>query len=285
MKRHSIDRRTVVMTVLVATLSTVVVAANEIQPLPQGFDEKPFGNKVAAARVDMPGSGETFEKMRQAHLQQWRVFVELAVQLKQPTPPQPVFAPGYDQPSNIQVSRFIKLDQTGDVRLATHLGYACKYAEPRPDPMQHGLICGPTVQRFVTLYKLIDGRVHRWEANLIDKTGTYSVSGRDAQQRLPRGDEGGVPFDQLGPRIGEAEHLGFRCQIRVVGEMKACYYLAQKGLPKALEDIAAWRQHDTEEKRYTRLGALVPNTELNAEYFEPPTGINYSGGANSGAGR
>jgi hypothetical protein len=277
MKRSSMPSVGRFLSVLGAMSAQATFGASTSPSLPQGFDHKPLDTQVAVARVDMPGTGETYEKTRDAHLAQWRGFAELARNLQQPAPPAPVFAPGYDQPSRVETSRFVKLDRTADVRLSTHFGYACKYNESRPDPMMHGLVCSPTVSRFITLYKLIDGRVHRWEANLNDRTGTYSVSERSAQQRLPRGDEGSLPLDQLGPRIGEAEYLGFTCEIRAVGEVRACYYVQQSGLPQALEGIAAWRRHNTDEKRYTRLGAVVTSTQLGAAYFEPPAGIAFTG--------
>jgi hypothetical protein len=256
-------------TVALSTLLLASVAS--ATPYPEGFDPRSGGVAVSVVRLDNRGTGESFVKQRDGLLAVWRARVETATAGGPPAPPMPTFQPGYDQPSRTHTARFIRLDRTADVRLTTFQAYGCKGGKTDTDPVA----CGPLTQRTVVLFKLINGRRHIWKAELDTGKGTHQIDPRNNERRLSHLTEEDAVRMNIGEPQGYAQHLGYRCRIRLIGENRVCNYVEQGGTPSALHHVVAWNEHVSDPRRYFRLDHLNVADTLNVSYFEPPENIRF----------
>jgi hypothetical protein len=256
---------------LVLSSAALAVQPARAAEYPEGFDMRSGGARAAAVRVDSRGEAGSFEKIRAAMLQTWRVADESALAAGLPRPPRPVFEAGWDRPVQSHTARFIRLDQTADVRLTTMKGYGCN----REKSSATAHVCGPTVNRYIVLYKLIGGRRHAWKANLDDGKGSQQIDAASAATRLSHLPEEDAVRMDLGTPDGFDQHLGYRCRVRVLGEHRVCNYVEQAGTPAALHHVVAWNQHVSDPKRYTRLSHVSTAESISASYFEPPQNIRF----------
>jgi hypothetical protein len=250
---------------LLALLAAAARAQTAAPPLPEGFAFA-SGSPVSAVRLDKQGVQGSFAANKES-------IERTCEQMRRVGSPQagtPVFEPGWDRPFRTDEARFITLDRSAEVKLQTHFTYGCS--------TNANEICRcryePQRSRTQQLRKIVDGRPHTWRAQLEAGTGRHDVAPQRAT-RLTELVEGGLPLDQLGSVVGESEHLGYRCEVRAVRNMKGCHYVPQPGVPIALHDVLAWIEGDDPRARGHRLSYVGVAAQVPATWLEPTEGVRW----------